>query len=259
MSSHASNYQTVDGLFAGAGLAVNPAGTDVIDHSLEMLSELYEYNEWIYRLFRGHVKGRVLEIGSGTGNITRFLSMSGSRVVGLEPVPSFLDNARRRLGHMKHVSFKPGYLHDFPVPATSDEMFDTVVSCNVLEHIEDDVAALRHVRDQLRPGGKAIMFVPAMPLAHGRLDRELGHYRRYTRGSLRRAYEAAGMQWIAGGYSNLLGLAGWWLNSVVLRRRHVPVKQAKTFNRLVPMLSAIERALPLPMGQSVIGVARRPE
>lgn len=246
---------------AGAMLAASyeaPVGTDVIDDSLDTIAELYEYNHWVFSTFRGHVAGRVLEVGSGTGNITRFLAMTGTQVVALEPVPHFQERAKDALRHMSHVSSVRGFLHELPVPTDDAAMFDTVVSCNVLEHIEDHVEALRQVRAQLRPGGKAIMFVPAGPMAFGRLDRELGHFRRYTRGSLRRAFEDAGLEWVEGRYSNGVGLLGWWFNSVVLRRRHVPVKQAKAFNRLVPMLSAIERMLPMPMGQSVIGVARRP-
>ncbi|MCE9591357.1 MAG: class I SAM-dependent methyltransferase [Planctomycetes bacterium] len=233
-------------------------GTGVIDDSLVTLSELYDYNHWVFSTFRRHVEGRVLEVGAGTGNITRFLSMIATEVVALEPVPGFRSEADKCLGHMRHVSSRSGYLHEMAVPAEPGAMFDTVVSCNVLEHIEDDVAALRQMRGQLRPGGKVITFVPAGPVAFGQLDRELGHFRRYTRASLRKAYEAAGLEWVEGRYSNLVGLAGWWFNSVVLRRKHVPVRQAVSFNKLVPLLSAFERMLPMPMGQSVVGVARRP-
>ncbi len=235
-----------------------PKGTDVIDDSLDLIEGLYEYNHWIYSQLRPYLGSEILEVGSGTGNITRFLSMHASRVVGIEPVTSFADRFRDRLSHMSHVSCIEGYLQDVPEPKDDAARFDTVVSCNVLEHIEDHVAAVRSMADQLREGGRTIIFVPAGPYALGRLDRELGHYRRYTLRSLRSTMEAAGLEWEYGRYSNMVGLAGWWFNSVILRRKHVPAKQATFFDKLVPMISAIERLLPLPCGQSVWGVARKP-
>jgi SAM-dependent methyltransferase len=235
-----------------------PSGTDVIDDSLDTIERLYEYNHWVFSHLRPYVKGSVLEVGSGTGNITRFLSMQAERVVGVEPVPSFAARFRDRLSHMAHVSCVDGYLHELPEPRDESQRFDAVVSCNVLEHIEDDVAAVRDMGRQLRDGGRVVLFVPAGPLAFGRLDRELGHFRRYTLGGLRRTMESAGLAWERGSYSNMLGLLGWWFNSVVLRRTQVPARQAVFFDKLVPMLSAVERVLPLPLGQSVLGVARLP-
>jgi len=235
-----------------------PTGTDVIDDSLDTIEGLYEYNHWVFNQLRPFVEGSVLEVGSGTGNITQFLSMQATRVVGVEPVASFTQRFRNRLSHMSHVSCIDGYLSDLPAPTDDAQRFDTVVSCNVLEHIDDHVSAVREMTGQLRDGGRVVLYVPAGPLAFGRLDTELGHYRRYTLRSLRQTMEAAGLTWERGRYSNLLGLFGWWLNSVILRKKHVPAKQAAFFDKLVPMLSAIERVLPLPCGQSVLGVARKP-
>lgn len=234
-----------------------PQGTAVIDHSLDTIEHLYEYNHWIFNQLRAFVSGATLEVGCGTGNITQFLATRASRVVGIEPVNSFSQRFRDRLSHMAHVTCVEGYLQDLPKPAADADRFDSVVSCNVLEHIEDDVAAVRDMSDQLRVGGRVILFVPAGPLAFGKLDRELGHFRRYTRRGLRRTMEAAGLEWEHGHYSNLIGLAGWWFNSVLLRRKLVPARQAVAFDKLVPLLSAIERMLPLPCGQSVLGVARK--
>jgi len=235
-----------------------PLGTDVVDDSLDTLSGLYEYNHWVYSMVRPHVSGRVLEVGCGVGTITRFLSMHADEVVGLDPVDRFVDRFSQAFAHMTHVSARQGFLEDLPVPKDESRMFDTVVNCNVLEHIEDDVEAVTTMAQQLRPGGRLAVFVPAGPLAFGRLDRELGHFRRYTRRSLRAVFEAAGLQWIEGRYSNSVGLLGWWFNSVVLRCKTVPIKQAVAFNRLVPLISAIERMIPLPFGQSVVGVGRKP-
>jgi 2-polyprenyl-3-methyl-5-hydroxy-6-metoxy-1,4-benzoquinol methylase len=236
----------------------SPFGTDVIDDSLETIEQLYEYNHWVFNTIRPYLGDDVLEVGSGTGNITQFLAMYSKRVVGLEPVDHFASRFNERFEHMSHVSSKVGYLHELSEPTESRNAFDSVVSCNVLEHIEDHVGAVKQMADQLRPGGKVILFVPAGPFALGKLDRELGHYRRYTKRSIKNTIEQAGLTWETGKYNNAIGLLGWFVNSVLLRRTTVPTKQAKLVDKLTPLLSAIERYLPIPFGQSVMGVGRKP-
>lgn len=239
--------------------ATQPIGTATVEDSLDTLAQLYEYNHWIYSVLRPHIQGRVLEIGCGTGNITQFLAMQATHVLGVDPVAPFIERFQQCFEGKSHVSAFEGYLDDLPIPTNDKDRFDTAVSCNVLEHIEDDVAALKRIAQHVRPSGKVLIFVPAGPMALGRLDRELGHFRRYTRRSLRTAMDQAGLVWTKGVYFNRLGLFGWWLNSVVFGRRSVPVTQARMMDRLTPFLSAMERLAPLPWGQSVLGVAVKPE
>ncbi len=234
------------------------SSTGVIEDSLDMIEDLGAYNQWVYDLLKSHVKGRVLEVGCGTGNITKFLTKSADEVVGIDPVARFIDRFRQRFAASKSVTSHRCTLEDLSAPTQDTDCFDTAVSCNVLEHIEDHVGALKQVATHLRPGGKAVIFVPAGPIAFGKLDHELGHYRRYTVDSLRNAMQDAGLQWIDGRYSNAVGLLGWWFNSVILKKTTVPGGQAIWFNRLVPILSRLEKLINPPFGQSVIGVARKP-
>ncbi len=234
------------------------ASTHVIGDSLEMIESLDAYNRWVFDLLKPHVSGRVLEVGCGTGNITKFIAEQADEVVGIDPVGRFIQRFKARFARQTNVMAHQYTLAEMPDPEEQADRFDSAVSCNVFEHIEDHVSALKQVADQLKPGGKAVIFVPAGPIAFGKLDDELGHYRRYSIGSLREAMEDAGLTWVEGRYSNMVGLFGWWLNSVILRKTHVPGDQAKWFNKLVPVLSRIERWFNPPFGQSVIGVACKP-
>jgi SAM-dependent methyltransferase len=231
-----------------------PAGTAIVADSLDTLARLHAYNRWIFRALRPHLAGDVLEVGCGIGNMTAHLAEAADRLVGIDPVRAFTDRFARRFADRSHVDVRRCWLDELAEPTVDARRFDRVVSCNVLEHIDDDVAALRQMAAQLRPGGKVVVFVPAGPVAFGRLDRELGHYRRYTRRSLRAAMRAAGLSWQGGEYFNRVGLLSWWINSVLLRRRRVPMRQAALGNRLVGMARVIDRCTPLPWGQSVLGV-----
>jgi SAM-dependent methyltransferase len=234
------------------------SSTGVIEDSLGVIEDLGAYNRWVYDLLEPHVTGRVLEVGCGTGNITQFLTKSADEVVGIDPVARFIDRFRQRFAASRSVTSHRCTLADLTPPIEDHACFDTAVSCNVFEHIEEHVGALKQVAAHLRPGGKAVIFVPAGPVAFGKLDKELGHHRRYTVATLRQAMQDAGLEWVEGRYSNAVGLFGWWFNSVVLRKTTVPGGQAVWFNRLVPVLSRLEKRIRPPFGQSVIGVARKP-
>jgi SAM-dependent methyltransferase len=142
----------------------------------------------------------------------------------------------------------------FPSPR---ERFDTVVCLNVIEHVLDDVGALRNVRDALAPGGRAIVLVPQGPGIFGTLDEVLGHRRRYTEASLRRLALDAGLEPKEILPFNRVGTPAWWLNGKLLRRRHFGLAQIAALNVLTPLFRLLERVLPLPP-LSLIAILERP-
>ena len=139
---------------------------------------------------------------------------------------------------------------------TLREVADTAVAFNVIEHIEDDVRAFEIIGETLQPGGRLLIVVPAGPALYGALDEELEHCRRYRRAELEERLQQAGYQVESTSWANAIGAVGWWLNSRILRRRHIPGFQAKLNNLLVPLLR-LERALGVPFGLSLVVVARR--
>ncbi|MCG8512333.1 MAG: class I SAM-dependent methyltransferase, partial [Rhodospirillales bacterium] len=236
----------------------DPAGTLQIGDSLDTLAALDHYNQWVFSRFEHVIHGRVLEVGSGTGNISRLLRKHADEVFGVEPVADFHEAFQLRFANDGRMQSIHGYLHEMSEPTSPDEAFNCVVSSNVVEHIEDDVEALTQMKNQVCPGGIVVTFVPAGPWAFGKLDAALGHYRRYTLTSLRRVMTDAGLIWQEGAYFNMVGSLGWWLNSVVLGRREVPAGQASMVNRLVPFLRRLESIVKPRFGQSVYGIAQRP-
>ena len=146
---------------------------------------------------------------------------------------------------------------DFDPAPIAARGIDTILCLNVLEHVEDDLGALRRLHAALVPGGRLLLLVPAHQRLYGAIDRAIDHYRRYDRAGLVARLQEAGFQVEHSAFFNRLGVLGWYLNSVVLRRTRVPGVQVHLQNVLVPILRA-ESALPLPFGLSLIAVARRP-
>jgi SAM-dependent methyltransferase len=223
--------------------------------TLEVMREAPQYNAWQYSRIAPYVGRRVCEIGSGIGNMSaRLLSTDREVAVLTDTDDYYLSVLRQTFASSPRVFVERLTLPD----ARAGERFrryelDTVVALNVIEHIEDDAGAIRTIADLLRPGGRFVMLVPALPALHGTLDQELGHYRRYTARSVADRLRSGGFKVDRIFYFNLVGALGWWLNAKVLRRRRIPLRDLRRFDALVPLLRH-EAHIRLPLGQSVIGV-----
>ncbi len=231
--------------------SLDSPATKEVHTSLELIKELYNYNHWIFNKVRPWIRGSVCEVGSGLGNITQFL-LNAERVVGLEPHAESLHEISRRFAEHLNISFAPHTIQHCPnedIPAGS---FDTVLCLNVLEHIEDDLIAVSRMRELCLDRGRVVMLVPAHMSAYGTMDQSFGHYRRYNRRGLRALFAEAGLKTTYSFYMNALGYFGWLWEGRVLRRRRISVSAARTFNRLVPFVDAIERVVRLPFGQSLV-------
>jgi len=134
--------------------------------------------------------------------------------------------------------------------------FDTVLCINVLEHTADDVAALRRAHRLLQAGGREVVFVPAGKDLYGSLDRGVGHQRRYEKDELIAKLQQAGFEVEDISFQNQIARMVWWLNSRVLNRQGLPAAQSRIFDRLVPLLKALEGQRP-PSGLSLIAIGRK--
>jgi 2-polyprenyl-3-methyl-5-hydroxy-6-metoxy-1,4-benzoquinol methylase len=132
------------------------------------------YFDWQSRLVAPYVGKRVIEIGCGLGNFTRYL-LDRELVVGIDIEPACAEQWQRAFpGQTNSIgaSFL-GKAMDVTDPAfleLKQHRPDTVVCLNVLEHVEDDVTALRHMHSVLPQGGRALLIVPAYEALYGPID-----------------------------------------------------------------------------------------
>jgi SAM-dependent methyltransferase len=222
--------------------------------TLQAMEQAPHYAAWLANLMRPHLGQRVLEVGAGLGTITRHL-VDREWVVPLDREPRYvqqLENAFRGFENVRPLCADAGALD---VEALRGQRFDTVILSNVLEHIEDDAAALRRFREILAPGGRLLLVVPALQALYGSMDQEVGHYRRYGRRDLARLLAAAGYRVDRLRPLNPIGIAGWLLNGKLLRRSGVPPLQLRLYDRIAPALAALERRWEPPLGLSLFCVA----
>ena len=223
--------------------------------TLEIMQEAPRYNAWQFRRIAPHLGTRVCEVGSGVGNMSRLiLSQPRDLVVLTDTDPFYLETLRTTYGSQPGVSVEPLTLPDSDAAARFRHYnLDTVVALNVIEHIPEDVAAMRSIAQMMESGGRLVMLVPALRGLYGSLDQELGHARRYSRLDLVSRMESAGFRVERVFYFNLVGTFGWWLNARVRRVSRIPRSQLRWFDALVPVLKA-EDYFPLPFGQSLVGI-----
>jgi precorrin-6B methylase 2 len=167
------------------------------------------YHTWIADRCRPHLGQRVLEVGAGTGSITQRFA-DGRDVVVIERDEWCIGELQQRFASSPNVTVRQADLTEL---VDEGQRFDSVVMVNVLEHIEDDVAALRALRGLLAPGGRVVLYVPALNGLYGAFDRKAGHYRRYAVWRMRQVLAAAGLVEVDLRYMNLLTIPAWWIYS----------------------------------------------
>ncbi|HZG04667.1 MAG TPA: methyltransferase domain-containing protein [Streptomyces sp.] len=214
----------------------------------------------VLALIRRHVEkgdgpGKVLDVGCGDGLI--WDSLTGfAHIEGIEPDSRLIHPASPRRDRIEIADFLRGR----PRPADHD----LLLMLDVLEHIEDEHAALLRAKALLAPRGILLLTVPALPALWSEFDEMSGHFRRYTRRSLRRALTAAGLEIIDLRYSyfwtvpplfvrRLLFRAAAGEQSLFLRPPPAPINSA--LHMVSRLDHALSRRIPLPVGSSLVAVA----
>jgi glycosyltransferase involved in cell wall biosynthesis len=228
------------------------------EHGSQMLSRLSRaprFNAWMADVIRPFLGERLLEIGSGTGNLTRRL-VPRDVYVASDVNPLYLKTLENLTADRPYLAARYTDVTDLASFPNLEGGFDSVVCLNVIEHVDDDVGSLRNVRASLAPGGRAVVLVPYGPWNLGTLDEVLGHRRRYTEASLRRAAGEAGLEVTHLVRFNRCSSLPWWLSGKVLRRRSFGILQMKIVNLLTPVFRLVDGWLPLPP-LSLIAVMER--
>jgi SAM-dependent methyltransferase len=221
--------------------------------TLESLTTAIRYHAWLTGLVHPYLGEHPLEIGSGLGDYAQaWLDGGTPQLTVSDRDPGRFALLQRRFGGEQRVR-----VQDVDVFAPHRGDHSALVAVNVLEHIDDDVEALRSAHQLLRPGGAVLMFVPAFQFAMSDFDRRVGHFRRYTVASLRSAYERAGLDVERIHYVNAPGLLAWFVGMRLMRMTPQDGPAVRLWDRaVVPVAHAVEARVRPPFGQSVFAVGR---
>jgi SAM-dependent methyltransferase len=219
------------------------------------------YYAWIGERMRPYLGRRVLDIGGGHGALLDHVVDASRRVTSIDLSPACVAEMESRF---PGAAFE-ARVGDITDPSVADalakERYDTILCVNVLEHIRGDADALRSMAGILRPaGGRLLLLVPAHPLLYGSPDRLAGHFRRYSRASLRSRLVEAGFRVEELAFFNSFGAVPYFVNSRLIRPRSLSGAvdtQIIWYDRyFIPVLRRLEANVRLPFGQSLIAVGR---
>lgn len=223
---------------------------------LDAFSVTPHFNRWMADTVRPFCGRRVLEIGAGMGNLTRHLARRRDRYVATDIDEEHLNRLEKRLRHHVNLEIAVCDLSRAEDFGPFAGQMDTVVCLNVLEHVEDDVGALRNLYSVLGRGGRAIILVPEGQGIYGKLDEVLGHYRRYSRDLLRERLEQAGFTVERILDFNRISRPAWYISGKVLRRSRISRLQLRLFDWTVWLWRRLDPYIPWgPV--SIIAIARR--
>jgi SAM-dependent methyltransferase len=201
---------------------------------------------------------RILDVGCGTGANLEMLGRFGE-AHGVDVSTDALSFCRARgLENVRH-----GAAEKLPY---EDGSFDLVTGLDVVEHLDDDVAGLSEMRRVLRPGGRALLFVPAFMFLWGVQDDVSHHRRRYTIPNLRRAVAAAGLEVERATYANITFFAPILLGRALMKVTGLRPASENNINvsalngvlgRVLGAESALLGRMNFPFGVSALCVARK--
>jgi SAM-dependent methyltransferase len=229
-----------------------------IGSELELFAAAARWKDYLHRQIAPYLGPEVLEVGAGIGGTTKALCRDGHhRWVCLEPDRALVE----RLSQAIAARELPPCCR--PVIGTLNDVLDlppvdSILYIDVLEHIENDCDELAQISCHLKPGGYLIVLSPAHPFLYTAFDRAIGHYRRYTRGSLR-ALSPPGLDVARIRYLDSAGMIASLGNRLVLKQSVPTLRQIAFWdNVLVRLSTVLDPLLGFQVGKSVLGIWRKP-
>lgn len=228
----------------------------VVEETLSKMNALERFNEYLFDSISKWCGNRILEVGAGTGNITRFL-LSKGEVTATDYNPDSVERLKSEFGDIEGFAAEPWDIAAEPPPGMIEHGFDTIVCLNVLEHVDDHEQALINMRRILQARkGRLLLLVPSYQRLYSDLDRNLGHFRRYEAAELNELLQKTGWTVERSFRLNMAGVLGWLVNGPILKRQRLPTAQLGLYDLLSPVLLGFEKRLPKrPMGLSIVCVA----
>ncbi len=224
------------------------------DFEFAALSLADNYRAALMREFSSAIRGNVLEVGAGIGQFTEALlkNPAVTRLISIEPHKPFYSQLAKKFPVHSIIQ---GTIEDLK----SDDDWNAIININVLEHIQEDERELKSYRDRLvKKNGTLCLFVPARPELYSLLDKDFGHFRRYTRPELRQKLKRAGFEIVRLRYYNIVGYLAWWLMFRVLKKRHFNPGSVRFFDRFIfpPVYGFESHVFPPFIGQNLLAMAR---
>lgn len=229
---------------------------------LEVMAFAENYHRWILQVFKPFLGMRVVEVGAGTGSFSQLvLEHSITSLSLVEPSTRMHQILSQRITQSdagKRIKTYNTLFVNVADQIKLRQQPDSIIYVNVMEHIEDDMAELRAVYQTLERDGRLFIFVPALQWLFGGFDKQIGHYRRYSRSELEKKCIRAGFKIVKSVYFDFAGIVPWGIKYRLLKSKTLEIRSVKFYDRfVVPAARAIESMIEPPIGKSVLLIAEK--
>ena len=224
---------------------------------LESMAFAVNYHRWILRRLTPFLGKRIVEVGAGAGSFSELLlETKPDSLMLLEPSNMYAALIQR-LSTADKTRIAQAYQCTLGEAKFSSPP-DSIVYVNVLEHIEEDEGELRTAHSILAPGGRVLVFVPANRWLMGSIDRQLGHFRRYTMDELILKCRNAGFIIRLSSYFDMAGIVPWWLKYCLFKSDRMEPAAVRLYDRwVVPIARALEGLVSPPVGKNILLVGEK--
>jgi SAM-dependent methyltransferase len=239
-----------------------PKPTEYPGKELEAMALATNYRRWIMEFFKPFLGKHILEVGAGAGSFSEMLLRERPHSLTiLEPSDNLYPSLSRRLAALDHggiAKVKQATLSEAFSDAFQTPRPDTAVYINVLEHVEDDEGELNRICSTLLPGGRILIFVPAHQFLMSRMDREVGHFRRYSLNELQSKCASAGFRVTLARYFDVFGVLPWFVKYRLMKSNKLEPGEVRAYDRcIVPICRTLESFVSPPFGKNIILVGER--
>jgi SAM-dependent methyltransferase len=223
------------------------------------LAALGDYTRWVAGTFDGYYGDRILDVGSSTGNLAaEIISKRRPEIfTSIDVSDAVLAELRGRIAY-------PGFsaermdVQDEGVLRLKGNRYDTITCFNVLEHVRDDLKALKNMNLLLEEGGRLLLYVPAIPWLYGQVDESDGHYRRYGKRELMERLSLGGFRVDSVRHVNFFSILPWYAYGRLTKKGDYPrFGNPGLINLLVRCMAAAERIIRPPIGLSMACVCSK--
>ncbi len=227
--------------------------------AIDVIKNASNFNKWSISLVKKYIGDRILEIGGGIGTFTDFL-LDKDLVVTTEIDDDCFNELYRKYSGINIVTvINDDILNEDFVKTMKSMNFDTVICFNVLEHIENDIEAIDNMKKCLGKEGYIILRVPAFNFLYSKLDKNVGHFRRYTKSSLSEILIHNNLEIVELFYMDMIGFIAWFLLFKIFQKESFASKnQIGIYDKFfVPVFSKLEKILKNPFGLTLFAVCKK--
>lgn len=238
----------------------NDAGHYTGHENLELMSESHRFNDWMYKEILPSLYGDVLEIGSGIGTFSEKLitDFPNSNLTFTDISPMYVELLKKKFSSNRNIEvFRLDLNERIDYERIGYKKFDSILAVNVLEHVENDELAFSQLYDMLKERGTLVVLVPCHKFLYNIIDKNIGHYRRYTKNELEYKVIKTGFIIDKTFYFNSVGMIGWYLNGNLLKNPKVSGTGVKILDTVVPVLKHTERIFGKRIGLSILCYAKK--